>query len=58
MKKIITLFLVSSFCFIAVAFAKEEKSNIVIIWGDDVGQSSISAYIKGLMAEKLVAPSN
>ena len=29
--------------------AAAEKPNIVIIWGDDVGQSNISAYTKGLM---------
>jgi arylsulfatase len=26
-----------------------KKPNIVIIWGDDIGQSNISAYTKGLM---------
>ena len=26
-----------------------DKPNIVIIWGDDIGQSNISAYTKGLM---------
>ncbi len=30
-------------------FAQEKKPNIVIIWGDDIGQSNISAYTKGLM---------
>src|SRR5262245_18943019 len=29
--------------------AAEKKPNIVIIWGDDIGQSNISAYSKGLM---------
>jgi len=24
-----------------------KKPNIVIIWGDDIGQSNISAYTKG-----------
>jgi len=32
----------------APAFA-QQKPNIVIIWGDDVGQSNISAYTKGMM---------
>jgi arylsulfatase A-like enzyme len=27
----------------------QQKPNIVIIWGDDIGQSNISAYTKGLM---------
>jgi arylsulfatase len=29
--------------------AAAQKPNIVIIWGDDVGQSNISVYTKGLM---------
>jgi arylsulfatase len=29
--------------------AHAERPNIVIIWGDDVGQSNISAYTRGLM---------
>jgi arylsulfatase A-like enzyme len=29
--------------------ADVKKPNIVIIWGDDIGQSNISAYTKGLM---------
>jgi arylsulfatase A-like enzyme len=35
----------------APAFA-QQKPNIVIIWGDDVGQSDISAYSHGLMGFK------
>jgi len=30
-------------------FAKPEKPNILVIWGDDIGQSNISAYTRGLM---------
>jgi arylsulfatase len=26
-----------------------KKPNIVVIWGDDIGQSNISAYSDGLM---------
>ncbi len=33
----------------ATAQATGKKPNIVIIWGDDVGQSNISAYSMGLM---------
>lgn len=29
--------------------ANPQKPNIVIIWGDDIGQSNLSAYTKGLM---------
>ena len=31
------------------ANAKSDKPNIVIIWGDDIGQSNLSAYTNGLM---------
>ena len=31
------------------AEAQQKKPNIVIIWGDDVGQSNISAYTRGMM---------
>jgi arylsulfatase len=33
----------------APSLAQEKKPNIVVIWGDDIGQSNISAYTKGLM---------
>ena len=29
-----------------------DKPNILVIWGDDVGQSNISAYTRGLMGYK------
>jgi len=29
--------------------ATADKPNIIIIWGDDIGQSNISAYSMGLM---------
>ena len=28
---------------------QQQKTNIVIIWGDDIGQSNVSAYSRGLM---------
>src|SRR5262245_47305945 len=30
----------------------QAKPNIVIIWGDDIGQSNLSAYTHGLMGYK------
>jgi hypothetical protein len=32
-----------------IASAQKKKPNIVVIWGDDIGQSNISAYSHGLM---------
>ena len=37
------------FSAIAPAQAADKKPNIVIIWGDDIGQTDISAYSMGLM---------
>ena len=34
------------------AAQQQQKPNIVIIWGDDIGQSDISAYSMGLMGFK------
>ncbi len=34
---------------LAAASAQTEKPNILVIWGDDIGQSNISAYTFGLM---------
>ena len=37
-------------CFAAgQAWAQENKPNILVIWGDDIGQSNISVYTRGLM---------
>jgi arylsulfatase len=34
------------------AQAQEKKPNVLVIFGDDIGQSSISAYTFGLMGYK------
>jgi hypothetical protein len=35
---------------LAVSFASaQDKPNILVIWGDDVGRSNISAYTMGLV---------
>ena len=33
----------------APAASSGSKPNILVIWGDDIGQGNISAYTKGLM---------
>jgi arylsulfatase len=33
----------------ATAQAQDKKPNIVVFWGDDIGQSNVSAYSHGLM---------
>ena len=30
----------------------EQNTNIVIFWGDDIGQSNVSAYSRGVMGYK------
>ena len=36
----------------APAFAEDKKPNILVIWGDDIGQSNVSAYTRGLVGYK------
>ncbi len=35
-------------CLASTVYA-QDKPNILVIWGDDIGQSNISAYTMGLM---------
>src|SRR4051794_16046141 len=44
---IVTVLMLAAFC--GVTGAQEKKPNIVIIWGDDIGITDISAYSRGLM---------
>jgi len=46
---IIALFVLGSLPGAGVAHAQTTRPNIVIIWGDDIGQSNISAYSHGLL---------
>src|SRR6478609_4541400 len=34
------------------AFAQSKKPNILILWGDDIGQFNVSAYNLGMMSYK------
>jgi len=47
MKKLKYLFILSFF-WVTVIYA-QDKPNILVIWGDDIGQSNISAYTMGMM---------
>ena len=46
---VLTLMICCVGLFAGTAYAKADKPNIVVIWGDDIGQSNISAYTHGLM---------
>ena len=53
MRKSLVLVLSGSLFFLSAAsgalIAQAKKPNILVIWGDDVGQSNISAYTRGMM---------
>ena len=34
---------------LAIPAAAQDKPNILVVWGDDIGQSNISAYTMGVM---------
>jgi arylsulfatase A-like enzyme len=46
-----SIFVAATTCAPAVA-QQQQKPNIVIIWGDDIGQSNVSAYSRGMMGYK------
>ncbi|TWT81399.1 Arylsulfatase [Planctomycetes bacterium CA13] len=35
-----------------IALAQQKKPNILVIWGDDIGQFNVSAYNRGMMGYK------
>ena len=48
--KAISVGLFAALMFISgAAHAKSEKPNILVIWGDDIGITNISAYSDGIM---------
>ena len=48
MRKILILVAIVTMPFIIMA-QKNDKPNILVIWGDDIGQTNISAYSMGMM---------
>src|ERR1700754_842177 len=51
------LFLLTTISVAAIASApvvaqQQQRPNIVIIWGDDIGQSNVSAYSRGVMGDQ------
>jgi arylsulfatase A-like enzyme len=49
MKKNLQYLVGALFALAALAAQAADKPNILVVWGDDVGQSNISAYTMGLM---------
>ena len=51
--KVIIIFVFISMTIIQLSVVQQslaqDKPNIVIIWGDDIGQSNLSIYTKGMM---------
>ena len=43
------LLIVFGWFVVATGVQAADKPNILVIWGDDVGQSNISAYTRGMM---------
>ncbi len=37
---------------VPIVSAQDKKPNILIIWGDDIGQFNVSAYNNGMMGYK------
>ena len=51
MKRVLSLVIAgtSLICAVSPALAAEQKPNILVIWGDDIGRDNISAYSLGMM---------
>ncbi|MCP4841212.1 MAG: arylsulfatase, partial [Halieaceae bacterium] len=49
MTRIMQIAVASLLLFTAALSQAADKPNILVVWGDDVGQSNISAYTKGMM---------
>jgi arylsulfatase len=49
MKTIFRLSAIGILAAMSLSAYSQDKPNMLIIWGDDIGQSNISAYTMGLM---------
>ena len=54
MQRALGMWLLASLAAVTVVIApaaaqQQQRPNIVVIWGDDIGQSNVSAYSRGLM---------
>ena len=47
--RLITPMVLLTLCLAIPAALAADKPNILVVWGDDIGQSNISAYTRGLM---------
>jgi len=47
--KIAVIFCTATLCLTGLVQAEDKKPNILVIWGDDIGQFNISAYNMGMM---------
>jgi hypothetical protein len=44
-----TIVFLAVFGLVVGSSAAADKPNILVVWGDDIGQSNISAYTRGVM---------
>ena len=49
---LLILFALVSFSLIPEAYSKNEKPNILVIWGDDIGLTNLSYNTQGMMGYK------
>ncbi len=49
---LVTAFLAIAFVAAAIPAAAQDRPNILVIWGDDIGQFNVSAYNMGMMGYK------
>src|SRR5262245_48137221 len=46
---LLTFFFVAAVTCAPAVAQQQQRPNIVVIWGDDIGQSNVSAYSRGMM---------